>query len=106
MGRRDSIDLLEIDMTTKCDEARLQSWENGEYVAITNVRGTQLDNAHWGWVRGFNEGFDAASRADISRFIAEVEAEMLENENITSVLGLAADLALIMQTVKSRLFGE
>lgn len=39
-------------------------------------------------------------KADAVReFIAEVEKKMLENENITSVLGLAADLSLIMRKV-------
>lgn len=54
------------------DKARLKSWEGGEYIAVNNVRETACDTAHWGWIRGFNEGFDAGA-ASVDRTAIEWE---------------------------------
>lgn len=45
------------------EAARLKSWEGGEYAAVNSVLNTATDTAHWGWVRGFSAGYNAAIEA-------------------------------------------
>lgn len=55
------------------DAARLKSWEGGEYIAVNNVRNTPCDTAHWGWIRGFNEGYRAGATSVSRREVVEWE---------------------------------
>ena len=46
------------------DAARLKSWNEGGAKKVHDTAGTATNTSHWGWINGFNDGYDAASSAE------------------------------------------